>query len=139
MVAGGVGDVVPNGLFVYGTLMCGASHHHLLSGVTTVEPAEARGRLYRMPAGYPAMVAADEGVVHGELCLFGALETLFETLDAYEGDEYVRQMLPVFRRRDGKKLLSWIYVVPLADEPSIQAMGALRIEDGRYVEHGSKT
>lgn len=41
-------------IFVYGTLLRGEVNSGFLSGLT-VTPAKAIGRIYRMPAGYPAM------------------------------------------------------------------------------------
>ena len=44
-------------LFVYGTLKRGFENHRkLCQGVRSVEAAEIRGKLYVLPAGYPALV-----------------------------------------------------------------------------------
>lgn len=42
-------------IFVYGTLLKGETNSGFLAGLP-VKPARALGRIYRMPAGYPAMV-----------------------------------------------------------------------------------
>jgi len=44
-------------LFVYGTLKRGGRHHaRLCAGAHAVEPATVWGRLYHLPAGFPALV-----------------------------------------------------------------------------------
>ena len=53
-------------ILVYGTLLQGAANHaRFCADVLTVEPARTTGRLYHLPAGFPAMVEATDGVVYG--------------------------------------------------------------------------
>ena len=50
-------------LFFYGTLKRGHANHDLLcSGYSRVEEATARGRLYHLPSGYPALVVPKEDI-----------------------------------------------------------------------------
>jgi gamma-glutamylcyclotransferase (GGCT)/AIG2-like uncharacterized protein YtfP len=50
-------------LFVYGTLKKGHSNHdHFCRGVLDVREATARGRLYDLPFGFPALVVPKEDV-----------------------------------------------------------------------------
>ena len=72
-------------LFVYGTLLENGAQAGLLQGCSR-RPATLRGRLYRMPAGYPALVPGGSGEVHGELVELPR-HALFGILDAYEGVE----------------------------------------------------
>ncbi len=51
-------------LFVYGTLKRGFNNHRkLCRGVLSVEEAEIRGKLYALPAGYPALVIPKTSVL----------------------------------------------------------------------------
>jgi gamma-glutamylcyclotransferase (GGCT)/AIG2-like uncharacterized protein YtfP len=52
-------NVRPN-LFVYGTLCRGGRYHpqYIPAGVA-VQPARTRGRLYHLPAGYPALAISE--------------------------------------------------------------------------------
>lgn len=70
-------------LFVYGTLRSGERQAGLL-GDRRRRPARVRGRLYRLDAGYPALVAADGGWVEGEL-IDDVDDRLLGLLDHYEG------------------------------------------------------
>ena len=70
-------------LFVYGTLLGGAPQGGLLAGLRRV-PAYTQGRLYAMPGGYPALVAAGPGRVYGEL-VEGVSAQRLALLDTYEG------------------------------------------------------
>jgi gamma-glutamylcyclotransferase (GGCT)/AIG2-like uncharacterized protein YtfP len=50
-------------LFFYGTLKRGHANHNLFcSGYSRVEEATVRGRLYRLPSGYPALVVPEEDI-----------------------------------------------------------------------------
>jgi len=61
----------PLPVLVYGTLRQGfANHERFCSDVLDVIPASTAGRLYDLPYGFPAMVAADDGRVIGEVLTF---------------------------------------------------------------------
>jgi gamma-glutamylcyclotransferase (GGCT)/AIG2-like uncharacterized protein YtfP len=51
-------------LFVYGTLKRGfGNHRRLCRGLVRAEAAEIRGRLYDLPAGYPALVIPEASIL----------------------------------------------------------------------------
>ncbi|MCB9677356.1 MAG: gamma-glutamylcyclotransferase [Alphaproteobacteria bacterium] len=70
-------------LFVYGTLMRGHVQGGLLKRFEVTQ-ATTTGRMYRLPAGYPALQPGPVGVVHGELVRSVDARTL-SLLDQYEG------------------------------------------------------
>ena len=71
-------------LFVYGSLMRGQPADGYLAS-RRIRPATVRGRLYRAPAGYPALVIDPDGkLIQGELVL-DADPGLLMVLDLYEG------------------------------------------------------
>lgn len=103
-------------LFVYGTLKRGQPNHAALCrGYLRAERAAVRGRLFALPAGYPALVVREEDVlaagttdpladaalqeragrrplpeprkplVRGELYVFGDPARRLPELDAFEG------------------------------------------------------
>ena len=75
-------------LFVYGTLLSGASRAGVLTGLGR-RPAKLHGRLYQMPAGYPALElgsTSDAQMIHGEL-VDAPGNRLLGLLDYYEGVE----------------------------------------------------
>lgn len=73
----------PLPLFVYGTLMTGQSSAGLL-GALPRRPAVVYGRLYHLPAGYPAVSLGGDDPVHGEL-IFAPTPAVIAVLDHYEG------------------------------------------------------
>ena len=70
-------------LFVYGTLASGGQQSFLLDGLER-RPARVLGRLYRLPAGYPALAPGGSDPVYGEL-VGAPPERLLALLDHYEG------------------------------------------------------
>jgi len=51
-------------LFVYGTLKRGfGNHRRLCRGLVRAEAAEIRGKLYDLPAGYPALVIPEASIL----------------------------------------------------------------------------
>jgi gamma-glutamylcyclotransferase (GGCT)/AIG2-like uncharacterized protein YtfP len=106
--------------FFYGTLRRGQSNHHLVSGaVESVVPATTAGRIYHLPAGYPALTDGD-GVVHGDLVTFaaGGLRELVARLDDLEGvvegapekSLYLRELR--WTRTARGRARAWCYVFP---------------------------
>jgi len=51
----------------------------------TIEPASTQGRLYHLPAGFPAMVEDTEGTVYGEAMTFPDIDETLARLDVLEG------------------------------------------------------
>lgn len=71
-------------LFVYGTLLRGQPSDGFLAD-RDVRAATVRGRLFRVPAGYPALVLDPAGAeIHGELVL-DVDPGLLRVLDLFEG------------------------------------------------------
>lgn len=116
-----------NRLFVYGTLMRGQVRADLLDGAPAL-PATTHGRLYHLPAGYPALVDVREGVVHGELVTIDP--AILTALDDYEGDEYRRVVRTV--RSEAGAQEAWCYVVRADDEAAWVARGAVYVASGRW-------
>jgi gamma-glutamylcyclotransferase (GGCT)/AIG2-like uncharacterized protein YtfP len=112
-------------LFVYGTLMRGGAQAGLV-GPARRGPATTRGRLWRMPEGYPALSDGDH-LVHGEWVEPVSSDVLAR-LDAYEGvDEglYARRVIRV-QAEDGT-FDAWAWV--MADPPR---RGGVAIPSGRW-------
>lgn len=116
-------------LFVYGTLMPGQREAHRLGPVAKVCAAQRRGRLYHLPAGYPALVEdPDGGVVRGLYVELVEPERL-TALDAYEGALYARVRGEVVL--DGGGVASaWCWCVRAANLPA----GARLLPEGRWVD-----
>ncbi|MBO85388.1 MAG: hypothetical protein CL927_08520 [Deltaproteobacteria bacterium] len=75
---------MPLPLFVYGSLLQGQPSDGYLAS-RRIRPATVRGRLYRVPAGYPALVLDPEGsLIHGELVM-DVEPGLLVVLDLFEG------------------------------------------------------
>ncbi len=116
-------------LFVYGTLMGGAPQGALLAGLTR-HRASLRGRLYHLPAGYPAVDASlqdGDGLVHGEL-VREVDEARLRLLDQYEGVaeglyRRVQRDVDLGLRRER----AWVYVM---DHP-VRRGGRL-LTEGRW-------
>lgn len=116
----------PDALFVYGTLMSGHPEHGMLVGLRR-EPATVTGRLYHLPAGYPAITLGGDAHVQGEL-VYGVSSPMLSVLDRYEGieeglyrREIVRAWLPLRRYQ------AYIYVM---DDP--ERRGGQWIRAGRW-------
>ena len=98
-------------LFVYGSLMEGEELHGYLSGLTS-RPARTRGSLFRLPAGYPALVQQPGNQwAKGELFTLQSMAR-FSVLDLLEGVNrglYERKKIPV--EWQGQTLQAWAYVM----------------------------
>ncbi len=109
-------------LFVYGTLKSGYDPHGKLCRpwLDSLQPALAKGRLYHLPMGYPAMTA-EEGWVQGELLVFlNPPPTLLERLDGFEGyspelspeqNHYLRQEIPIYDLERNPLTTAWAYLM----------------------------
>lgn len=119
-------------LFVYGTLMRGQPSDGYLAGKRWF-PATVHGHLYRVPAGYPALVLDPEGPqISGELYT-GVDDALLRLLDVFEGvpqELYVRQKVDVtIRNRTGQ---AWAYVIS-APEARMRGYIPLKTTDWRHL------
>ena len=100
-------------LFVYGTLRAGGAASALLNGLGRA-PARARGVLYRMPAGYPALAPSSEHWVDGEL-VDPPGTTRLGLVDRYEGvDEGLYRRAAMVIECRGRPVQAWVY---LRDDP----------------------
>lgn len=72
-------------VFVYGTLKPGGKYYKIFCEGKTIEEQEcwAKGRLFALPIGYPAMIAGNDQV-YGYLLSFASFKDL-ENLDKLEG------------------------------------------------------
>ena len=135
--------MIPDHLFVYGTLMRGFDHPmaRLLSrSANFLGEARCRGRLYRMEHHrikyYPGLVLSDDpaDVVFGELFQLREQAQLLRELDAYEGcgegfaepTQYIRRMLPVTLGDNTEEAWTYLYNRPVTQLP--------RIASGRFLE-----
>ena len=124
-----------DGLFVYGTLREGGSHHAWLlrthpEGLTGGWVA---GRLFHLPAGYPALVPGTEpevpppapGWVRGDFVGYedeADLESALADLDPLEGVEeglFTREVRPVCLE-GGHRYQAWVYVFHVERLPRLQ-------------------
>jgi gamma-glutamylcyclotransferase (GGCT)/AIG2-like uncharacterized protein YtfP len=124
-----------DGLFVYGTLREGGSHHGWLlrthpEGLTG---AWIAGSLFHLPAGYPALVPGAEpegpppaaGWVRGDFVGYEDetdLESALADLDPLEGVEeglFTREVLPVLLE-GGHRYQAWVYVFHVERLPRLQ-------------------
>lgn len=141
-------DAPPVGIFVYGTLKRGGMYHRAYCPeVVDVKPAMARGWLYGLPAGYPAMVegaaapsaARGEGLVHGEVLTFpdlAAAVARIDPLETYdpeggEANEYVRVVRRVRRLDDGGEVPAYLYLYA-PHRVSMLRCGARLLPAGRW-------
>lgn len=124
-----------DGLFVYGTLREGGSNHGWLlrthpEGLTR---AWVAGRLFQLPAGYPALVPGPEpsepppgkGWVRGDFVGYEdaeELESALADLDPLEGVEeglFSREILPVVLD-GGQRYRAWVYMFHVERLPRLQ-------------------
>lgn len=131
-------------LFVYGTLMRGRPAHGLVARwVRAAQPATTEGRLFLMPPGYPALIAAPGSTpVRGEVLELGPGFD-WARLDEYEGCDpddpqgsLYRRSLRAVHLRDGGASEAWCYWMPAEAEPSILGEGARRLDEGRWPPGG---
>ena len=124
-------------LFVYGSLLRGeANHARYCADALTIEPARTTGRLYHLPAGFPAMVEATDGVVYGEAMTFLDLEAPLGKTDLLEGYRpegperslYLRRVQRVTLLGSGQTAAAYCYVWR-----GRSPHGAVLIPSGRWV------
>ncbi|MEN0068280.1 MAG: gamma-glutamylcyclotransferase family protein [Myxococcota bacterium] len=113
-------------LFVYGTLMQGQDQEGLLAGCERIA-ATTRGRLYDLPAGYPALSLQGADRVYGELVRNLDVRRLV-LLDDYEGvDQGLYERVEIEVHVGLKAESAWAYVM---DDP--RSIGGRRIVKGRW-------
>lgn len=117
----------PSGLtlFVYGTLMPGQAQAARLGPLHWEVPAHTPGRLYHLPAGYPALVLDPTSTVYGVVVVLAEPERL-SALDDYEGPLYHRERC--WASTPEGPVEAWCWRVRAADLPA----GAQHLRHGRW-------
>jgi gamma-glutamylcyclotransferase (GGCT)/AIG2-like uncharacterized protein YtfP len=113
-------------VFVYGSLMSAGDQGALLGSLGR-SAARARGALYHLPAGYPALMLGADDVVYGEL-VEAPGPRLLALLDQYEGVSeglFSREQIDV--EVGLRRVKAWAYVM---ERP--EARGAKRLKSGRW-------
>jgi gamma-glutamylcyclotransferase (GGCT)/AIG2-like uncharacterized protein YtfP len=120
-------------IFVYGSLRTGMSARGLVEPyVKEWTPSTVRGALYAFPSGFPGVVLEPAGgIVMGELLWLRQMATCLPLLDAYEGHDYVRELVQA--EHVGGPSWAWIYV--LADA-RVAALGT-PVPGGEWVAQAS--
>jgi len=107
-------------LAVYGSLAPGKANHHLLAKFPgTWTHGRVRGDLinagWAAAGGYPGLVPRDDGPwVSVQVFESPALMDAWAELDAFEGSEYRRMLIPVHSEDPDARLLYSAYVYALA-------------------------
>ncbi len=125
-------------VFVYGTLKPGECNYLRYSEGKVVDacPAIACGRLFALPAGYPAMISG-EGRVYGFLLCF-ADSTILDDLDELEDyhpgrdraqNEYQRESIAIFDLNFKPVDTAWAYFM-LPDR--VRSLGGICLPHGRW-------
>lgn len=119
-------------VFVYGTLMRGQPAEGYLAGLKRW-PATTTGRLYRAPAGYPALVPEAGGpLVQGEVIRLDGPHRL-PVLDLYEGvPEGLYRRARIDVRSMDRPGQAWAWVVDAATARRRRYV-ALKTGDWRHV------
>lgn len=122
-------------VFVYGTLKPGETNYgHCAGRAIAQQTAIARGQLFALPIGYPAM-GKGHGIVHGFVLGFRdpAILISLDTLEGFDpqrhpsNNEYQRQEIPIFTPSHRSLGKAWAYLM-LRDK--IQGLG------GKPIPHG---
>ena len=119
-------------LAVYGTLAPGQPNHHIVAplGGEWV-PGLVEGDLHPSgwgaALGYPAFYPRDGGpIVPVQLLITPRLAAAWPDLDAFEGLEYQRVLVPVFNDAEERRLYTVANLYAAAGAPSIDAPTKLR-------------
>ncbi len=120
-------------LFVYGTLLLGQESDGYLTGLERW-PARIQGTLYRLPAGYPALVARKGGLpgggwVQGEIV---ALERggILKVLDLFEGVDRGLFRRELNQVQTGHRMVhAWVYSM---DESQVRALKGRQVNGGDW-------
>lgn len=114
-------------LFVYATLREGQTARSLIANhIARFAPASTPGAIYVFPMGYTGFVEAarPRGVI-GEVLWLTELAAAFGLLDAYEGGDFARVIVPA-TLDSGEQVWTWIYAM---SDPAA-------VKHGKLIEHG---
>ncbi len=113
-------------LFVYGTLMTGGAAEGMI-GRRRRGPAWTRGRLFHLPAGYPALQQGGSGKVFGEW-VDPVPAARLVLLDQYEGvDEELFSRVMIEVSTDTATFPAWAWVM---QDPRLR--GGVLVPSGRW-------
>lgn len=128
----------PIPVFVYGTLKPGETYHaaYCDGRVARYEYAIARGQLYALPFGYPAMTQGND-IIYGYLLWLkdsAALQALDE-LEDYDPqrpvlqNEYNRIWVEIFTPTHTSLGFAWVYQMP---QEQVRAVGGVLLPKGSW-------
>lgn len=129
-------------IFVYGTLKPGESNYqrYCAGKVLSAKRAIARGQLFDLPMGYPAMTVGDS-LVHGYLLSFPD-ETVLPYLDLLEDydphrpeaeNEYNRRPIETYDPTMASLCWAWVYLMSLEQ---IYSCGGVLLPEGWWSGFG---
>lgn len=126
-------------LFVYGTLKPGERAFAQLCEpfVVATQAAQAQGRLYHLPLGYPAMTL-EAGWVQGALLTFSSAACLHQ-IDAFEEyyperpqvSEYQRYFYPIYDVNQQPLVSAWVYTMA---SDRVVVLGGQWLSEGYWSE-----
>lgn len=126
---------MPLQVFVYGTLKPGeANYQYYCAGKLLSEvPAYTKGRLFALPAGYPALTVGDDRV-EGFLLSFIKEDALaaLDQLEGYHEGYYNRQKQSIYDLQHNLLGEAWLYLMTFSQ---IKALGGTLVLSGSW--HGS--
>ena len=108
-------------LFVYGTLAPGRPNEHVLAPLGgDWQPASVKGHLMQLgwgaAMGYPALILDEAGEeINGFVFSAEGLTAFWDTLDAFEGEQYERA-LATARLDEGGIVEAYVYVLAQGSE-----------------------
>ncbi|ABB57951.1 gamma-glutamylcyclotransferase family protein [Synechococcus elongatus] len=129
----------PLSVFVYGTLQPGQHYYQVLNlepWLVAAVPAQVPGRVYALPAGYPALTE-EEGWVRGVLLQLRSPD-LLDRLDDLEGyapnrdrslNLYQRCWEPVYDLQQQPLGEAWLYRMAIAE---VTRQGGIAVADGYW-------
>ena len=103
-------------LFVYGTLAPGRPNEHVLTPLGGAwQPATVKGQLEQQgwgaAMGFPGLVLDEAGEeISGFLFTSENLDSFWDTLDDFEGEQYERVLADVYLH-DGSSVETYVYVL----------------------------
>ena len=126
-------------VFVYGTLKPGECNYqnYCAERVVKVRQAIARGQLFALPLGYPAMTVG-EGIIQGVILSFpdDSILSDLDQLEDYQPDrlaaqnEYQRQQVQTYQPENQHPLeVTWAYVMEIT---KVQALGGVQLPQGYW-------
>ncbi len=126
-------------VFVYGTLKPGECNYknYCAERVVKVRQAIARGQLFALPLGYPAMTVG-EGIIQGVILSFpdDSILSDLDQLEDYQPDrlaqqnEYQRQQIQTYQPENQHPLeVAWAYVMEIT---KVQALGGVQLPQGYW-------